>query len=514
MSSWPPHLPIAMTASRAAPAARCLAPPAAGRRPAPRRGCRRRGRRARRPRRRRPGGGSGRGRPGGAARRRYSTRSASTASASGTVAAGDRVVRVGADGLEQALADGVRRRAGRAEGRVGELAPVLGVAAEVVGERLAGAEHATAAASPCPRRRRAPASSCSAAVRRSALGQPDQRGERQVGVGGAGEQREQRLGGVAERARGLLERLARVLRSRAGSGCPWWWWAGSRRSRRRRAGPRATSAKPAASGARRGRARPGRPRCRRAARRRRGRGRRARCARRRSPRARRSPRRPRGAAARPTSAGPNRAACTSPSGVCGEHDARRRAARRRVVVPLHAAARGGQAARRAGRRGRLGPADVEQPDLLAARVGRDPPPSAVPSSWWPRQMPSVGTSLRDGVPDQLLDRADPVEHLVVVGAHRAAEHQQPGVAVEGRAARRRRTGGGRRARSRPPASQRPNRCGGPSASCWTTRIFTIVASGSSGISARNEQGEADQREQEGEPGAGQTDPGEHAEHAR
>ena len=51
-------------------------------------------------------------------------------------------VRVGAHGTQHRLAHGVRRGAGAAERRVGELAPLLGVAHEVVGERGAGAEHA------------------------------------------------------------------------------------------------------------------------------------------------------------------------------------------------------------------------------------------------------------------------------------------------------------------------------------------------------------------------------------
>ena len=51
------------------------------------------------------------------------------------------VTRLCPDRAQQALPHGVRRRPGRAHRRVGELAPLLRMAAEVVGERLAGAEH-------------------------------------------------------------------------------------------------------------------------------------------------------------------------------------------------------------------------------------------------------------------------------------------------------------------------------------------------------------------------------------
>ena len=58
-----------------------------------------------------------------------------------------------------------------------------------------------------------------------------------------------------------------------------------------------------------------------------------------------------------------------------------------VGVPLHAAARRGERPI-SGSSGRLGgPADVEQPDLLAgAGSARTRPPSATATSWWPRQI--------------------------------------------------------------------------------------------------------------------------------
>ncbi len=67
-------------------------------------------------------------------------------------------------------------------------------------------------------------------------------------------------------------------------------------------------------------------------------------------------------------------------------------------------------ARRPRRRGSsrlLGPAHVEHPDLLAARVGLDHAAERDGDSWWPRQMPQAGHLRRPRQPDQLLDVGEP-----------------------------------------------------------------------------------------------------------
>ena len=110
---------------------------------------------------------------------------------------GDRDVgeRVGADGGEQAGADGVRRRPGAAERGVGELAPLLGVTHQVVGERLAGAEHAQQ-----PHGRALVVGDAVQQLERvvDGLDEPQQAGQGEVRVGGAPEQGDQRLGVVAQ----------------------------------------------------------------------------------------------------------------------------------------------------------------------------------------------------------------------------------------------------------------------------------------------------------------------------
>ena len=241
------------------------------------------------------------------------------------VATGRRVVGVGAD----------RRAAGRprtanaagrvrAERRVGELAPVLGVPEQVVAERGAGAEHRTAAASRCPRRRRARSSSASPVL--------DPLGERQPArraawsgsavaaedAPAAARPASPSRSSVGERALGVLEaepdQLALGLtgRSPASSSAPAQRGEARRPAaasvasssvarRRRSSASTASRSMPALDVRRRGRSSAHAPDDR--------------------------PRPPRGGTARPRRVGANRAACSSPSGRAREHDGARRAGR-------------------------------------------------------------------------------------------------------------------------------------------------------------------------------------------
>ncbi len=106
-----------------------------------------------------------------------------------------RVCRISADGTQQARADGVRRRPGRAERRVGELVPVRGMPDEVVAEGLAGAEHAHQT-----HRSALVADQHVEQLVVARVRQPDEARQRQVGVGRPAEERQQRLGGGTELA--------------------------------------------------------------------------------------------------------------------------------------------------------------------------------------------------------------------------------------------------------------------------------------------------------------------------
>ena len=114
------------------------------------------------------------------------------------VAVGCSALGIGADRPQQRAAYGVRRGAGGAEERVGQLAPLLGVPAQVVGQRLARAEDGEQ-----PHRGALVVGELGHELRPGALGQAGQLGERLVGVGRAGQDRDERLGpGVrARRAR-------------------------------------------------------------------------------------------------------------------------------------------------------------------------------------------------------------------------------------------------------------------------------------------------------------------------
>ena len=129
MSSWPPHLPIAITASRAEAAASPDPRPGDGQRR--RRACRRRGRTSSAAASSTPRWWARSRAASRSSSRRYSTRSASTRLARpAAVATGSGRRRVGADGA-RAAPPRTAYAAGRvrAERRVGQLAPVLGVAA-------------------------------------------------------------------------------------------------------------------------------------------------------------------------------------------------------------------------------------------------------------------------------------------------------------------------------------------------------------------------------------------------
>ncbi len=476
MSSWPPHLPIAMTASRAS--RRVVAHPLAG---DGQRGVEGAGGEvgelgggvvdaevvgqvaggqaeqdaggtppaARPPPRRRAGRG----------RRRSSCGSAPTA-------------------REQLLADGVRRGAGRAHRRVGELAPVLGVAAEVVGQRLAGAEHreqphrGALVVDERPR----------ASARPPAAPRP-------------------RPAGPARRARGRGRRCGRAGRAAArpaspsaarfasdcsGSWkpsrvrCPSWWrvwlpgtlrapgsgrWSqrdvGEARGQRRpgvvellpglldlgeqRVGVEAAVGELGPLGV-------GDP----------------------------------GADDRlvdlgvqldaPGASGAKRADLDlAVRGLRQDHRAGGRLDHE-VVVPLDAAARGGQPARRAGRRAASSVQPTSSsPTCWPRGLGVTRPPSAAPSSWWPRQMPRVGTP--SATASRISSLTGPIQSSTSSSLALIAPpmHQQPGVPVEGRAPAS--PAYGWRTSSMQPASssQSPNRCGGSSTSGCTTRIrFSVT----------------------------------------
>ena len=111
---------------------------------------------------------------------------------------------IGAHGPQQPRPDGVRRGAGGAEERVGELAPLLRVAHQVVGQRLAGAEHRQQA-----HRGALVVGQLGDQPGLGPLDEPGETGQRLVGIGGAGQDRHQGLGPVTERGQ-LVAGPARV----------------------------------------------------------------------------------------------------------------------------------------------------------------------------------------------------------------------------------------------------------------------------------------------------------------
>ena len=193
MSSWPPHLPMAMTASRTR---RGLLPHlGAGDRERRPRACPPRGRRARRPRRRRPTWWA-RSRAASRTRmRRYATRIASSASLSGSVATGR-----SASGSAPTAVSSLARTAYAA----GRVLPIVGSvrSRQWSGCRTRWSASAWLAPSTDSSRMAVPSSSTRASSSSSAivggLGQAQQAGQREVGVGGPAEQRDERLGVVAE----------------------------------------------------------------------------------------------------------------------------------------------------------------------------------------------------------------------------------------------------------------------------------------------------------------------------
>ena len=111
---------------------------------------------------------------------------------------------------QEILPDGVRRGAGRAHRGIRELAPVRGVPGQVIGQGLAGAEdreQAHRGALVVDERLEQLLRLGLPELLARRLHQPNQRGQREVGVRGAGDQREQRLG----RARDGVEVVERVL---------------------------------------------------------------------------------------------------------------------------------------------------------------------------------------------------------------------------------------------------------------------------------------------------------------
>ena len=250
---------------------------------------------------------------------------------------------------------------GRAEGRVGELAPVLGVPDEVVAQRLAGAEHARAAASRCPRRstsaassavrsgvsvsRTSPASAWSGSAvrpRNASSGSAAGPSVASVGLGPVDvAEAEAQQGSAPHRLVAAHRRVRRHQVERTGRP------AVARRCPARR-GPH-RSRRAAAAGRRRARGgRPGRPR----------------------PTTPATGTSTSGCNCTPQARGANRTAWTSPAGVAASTAAPGRRHRDDVVVPVHAASRRSLAQRagEAGRPGGLGPADVEE-HRAAARAG-------------------------------------------------------------------------------------------------------------------------------------------------
>ena len=105
-----------------------------------------------------------------------------------------RALRVGADRPRSAPRTAYAGGPGGAEERVGQLAPLLGMPAQVVGQRLARAEDREQ-----PHRGALVVGELGHELRPGPLGQAGQLGERLVRVGRAGQDRDQRVGPVAQR---------------------------------------------------------------------------------------------------------------------------------------------------------------------------------------------------------------------------------------------------------------------------------------------------------------------------
>ena len=72
------------------------------------------------------------------------------------------------------------------------------------------------------------------------------------------------------------------------------------------------------------------------------------------------------------------------------------------------------------------------PNWRPAGLGSTSPPSATVASWWPRQIPRVGTPSAAASRISSLTAGSHGERRVVVGAHGAAHHDERGVPLEGR----------------------------------------------------------------------------------
>ena len=386
MSSWPPHLPIAMTASRTdagllphlrpghrQPGLERAAPP---------------GRRARRRRRRRRRGGPGRARPAAPAaggRPRASRRGprSSGRAATGTSASGSAPTAVSSAARTAYAAGRVLPRVGSVRSR------------QWSGWRTRWSVSAWLAPSTRQQPHRG-ALVVDEGVEQASpgvvgrLGQPEQPGQREVGVGRAAEQGDERLGVVAEQghpvegAVGVDEPVPeQVAATRAR---PWSWHhrviGGGPRPRR--SGRRAAATRPRARRARR--------RSRRGRRRGRGPGPGA-SSRSSAAQGRRMSASTSGWCWTPHTVGANRAACTSTPRARGQHARPRRGASVTTSSCQCTPRRGVATVDISGSRWASGvQPSVQQPEL-SGRAGcvSTVPPRATAASWWPRQMPSTGT---------------------------------------------------------------------------------------------------------------------------
>ena len=86
---------------------------------------------------------------------------------------------------------------------------------------------------------------------------------------------------------------------------------------------------------------------------------------------------------------------------------------------------GGQRSEQPVSPGSVGPADVEQSDLLAVRVDGDRPTERDGHQLVAETDPEDGEVGIAALAHQLLDGSEPRVLVVVVGAHRTTQHQQP-----------------------------------------------------------------------------------------
>ena len=367
--------------------------------------------------------------------------------ASGSVATGASGRRVGAHGAQQRGPHGVRRRAG-SQPSVGSVS-----SRQCSGWRARWSASAALAPRTEHSRIAVPSSSASSAsiASRSVDARPP--AASRPARAGSGSAVAARSGGSAARRRPAARcRASAAARrgSRGGRSCPAVVIA-----------PRpASSTKRTASGRQARRARRGRRRSRASTRP----GRcRARGGRRGRPRPRRTiaARRPRGAAGRPRRRGANRATWTSPAGSARQDD---RAVGQPVTRSLFQWTRRGpgRAADAAGRRraprsSRRRSRPTSWPRGLRRDVAAEGDGDQLVAEADPERSAPAGRRLAD----QVLDRAEP-RACVVVGAHRAAQHDEPVVRRQARAARRRPTAGTPRASH--PASVEPGRRPAPAGS--------------------------------------------------